>query len=440
MEDSEKKKSVYVAMCADLVHHGHLKVIEKARELGEVTIGLMTDKAIASYRPLPLLNYEQRKKIVENLKGIKEVIPQETFDYVPNLIKLKPDYVVHGDDWRTGIQREMRQKVIDTLRQWGGEIIEIENRGDVSSTKLQESLREIGITPEMRMSRFRRLLKIKSPIRILEAHNGLTALIAEKTKIKKGQTDREFDGIWVSSLTDSMSKGKPDIGIVDFTSRLNTINQILEITTKPIILDGDNGGEIEHFVSMVRTLERLGVSAVIIEDKIGLKKNSLFGTDVEQYQDSIENFSKKISRGKKAQVTEDFAIIARIESLILKKGLEDALKRARAYIEAGVDAIMIHSKEREATEIFDFCYEYKKFENRVPLVVVPTTYNQVGEKELVEAGATVLIYANHLLRSAYCAMKRTAESILFNERSYEASEQFCLPIKDILTLISEDKY
>ena len=435
----EKKKKVYVGMSTDVIHHGHINIIEKANELGEVTIGLLTDKAIANFKRLPFLSYEQRKKIIENIKGVKEVIPQETLDYVPNLKKLKPDYVVHGTDWKIGVQRHIREKVIETLKEWGGNLVEPEYTKDISSTQLYNQLNSIGTTSEARLKKLRRLIELKTLVRILEVHNGLTGRIVETTRIIEGEGVKEFDGMWESSLTDSTSKGKPDIECVDVTSRTQTIDQIFEVTTKPMIVDGDTGGIPEHFVFMVKTFERLGVSAVIIEDKTGLKKNSLFGTEVEQTQDTIENFCYKISEGKKAQITNDFMIIARIESLILKKGLDDALKRAKAYIEAGADGIMIHSKEKDTKEILDFCGEYKKFDLKVPLVVVPSSYNTVTEQELIDAGVNVVIYANHMLRSAYPAMANAAKSILKHGRCREASEELCMPIKNILTLIPGGK-
>lgn len=430
------EKKVYVGMCADLIHHGHINIINEARKLGDVIVGLVTDEAMVGYKRLPFLEFDKRKAIVESIKGVIEVIPQETLDYVPNLRKIKPNYVVHGDDWKTGVQRKTRQRVIDTLKEWGGELVEPPYTKDISSTKLNKAIRDVGITPEMRMRRLKRLLKVKPLIRVLEAHNGLTGLIVENTKVEKDGKIEEFDGIWISSLTDSAAKGKPDMEYVDFTSRLNTINEILEVTTKPIILDGDSGGLTEHFVLMVKTLERLGVSAVIIEDKIGLKQNSLEENGTLQEQDSIEKFARKISEGKRAQVTEDFMVIARIESLILKKGVEDALKRAKAYIEAGTDCIMIHSKEKNPDEILEFCREYEKFENKVPLVAVPSTYSQISEEELINAGVDVVIYANHLIRSAFPAMVKTAESILLNQRAHEI-EEFCVPISDFLELIQQ---
>ncbi len=431
-------KKVYVAMSADIIHPGHLNIINEARKYGEVILGLLTDNAIASYKRLPFLTFEQRKIIVENIKGVSQVVPQTTLDYVPNLRKIKPDYVVHGDDWRTGVQRETRQRVIDALKEWGGKLIEPKYTPGISSTQINMAVKEIGTTPGIRLKRLRRLLASKELIKILEAHNGLTGLIVENTRIKKNGTIREFDGMWLSSLTDSTAKGKPDIGCVDLTSRMNTLKDILEVTTKPIIYDGDSGGLAEHFEFMVRTLEREGVSAVIIEDKIGLKKNSLFGTDVEQTQDTIENFSHKISRGKQAQVTDDFMIIARIESLILKTGMENALERAKAYINAGADGIMIHSKEKNPDEIFEFCEKYHQFEQKVPLVVVPSTYDSITETELKNAGIRIVIYANQLLRSAYPAMVKTAETILENQRAMECSK-LCMPIKEILTLIPGGK-
>ncbi len=431
-------KKVYVAMSADIIHPGHLNIINEARKYGEVILGLLTDNAIASYKRLPFLTFEQRKIIVENIKGVSQVVPQTTLDYVPNLRKIKPDYVVHGDDWRTGVQRETRQRVIDALKEWGGKLIEPKYTPGISSTQINMAVKEIGTTPGIRLKRLRRLLASKELIKILEAHNGLTGLIIENTQIKKNGTIREFDGMWLSSLTDSTAKGKPDIGCVDLTSRMNTLKDILEVTTKPIIYDGDSGGLAEHFEFMVRTLEREGVSAVIIEDKIGLKKNSLFGTDVEQTQDTIENFSHKISRGKQAQVTDDFMIIARIESLILKTGMENALERAKAYINAGADGIMIHSKEKNPDEIFEFCEKYHQFEQKVPLVVVPSTYDSITETELKNAGIRIVIYANQLLRSAYPAMVKTAETILENQRAMECSK-LCMPIKEILTLIPGGK-
>jgi phosphoenolpyruvate phosphomutase / 2-hydroxyethylphosphonate cytidylyltransferase len=428
------KKTVYVGLSADLIHPGHLNIINEAKKLGHVVVGLLTDKAIASYKRLPYLTYDQRKLIVENIKGVIEVIPQETLDYVSNLKLKKPNYVVHGDDWKTGVQQQTRQRVIDVLKEWDGELVEVPYTRGISSTQLNKSLKEVGTTPETRMKRLRRLIESKKIVRILEAHNGLTGLIVENVSISNNGVREEFDGMWSSSLTDSTSKGKPDNEAVNITSRLENLNDILEVTTKPVIYDGDTGGKIEHFTITVKTLERLGFSAIIIEDKIGLKQNSLFGTSVEQHQDSIENFCLKISSGKKVQVTDDFMIIARIESLILKKGVEDAIDRAKAYIDAGADGIMIHSKEKEPDEIFEFCRLFKAFKKRVPLVAVPSTYSKTYESELINAGVNIVIYANHLLRSAYPAMVNTAEKILFNKRAYEADAN-CMPIKEIITLI-----
>ena len=431
-------KKVYVGMSADLIHHGHLNIINEAKKLGKVIIGLLTDEAIASYKRLPLIPYNQREIIVENIKGVDGVVSQETLDYVPNLRKIKPDYVVHGDDWKTGVQKETRQRVVDTLKEWDGQLIELEYTEGVSSSQLIDTLKERGITPNIRLKSLRRLLETKPISRFMEAHSGLTGLIVEKTSIQKGRQKREFDGLWLSSLTVSTSMGKPDTEVVDFSSRFQTIEEIMEVTTKPIIVDGDTGGKTEHFRFRVRTLERLGVSAVIIEDKIGVKRNSLFGTEVFQEQDTIENFCEKIREGNRVLVTDDFMIIARIESLILKNGMVDALTRAEAYIGAGADGIMIHSKEKDGKEIIEFCEKYKSFENRVPLVVVPSTFSHITEDEFKDLGVNIIIYGNHLIRGAYPAMVKTAESILEYGRCEEASVQFCMPIKEIITLIPEE--
>ena len=429
-------KKVYVGMSADLIHPGHLSIIGVARELGDITIGLLTDEAIASYKRLPFMSYEQRKIVIENIRGVTNVIPQTTLDYTENLLNIRPDYVVHGDDWKDGIQTSVRDRVVEVLKQWGGELIEPKYTEGISSTLLNTVIRDIGTTPEIRMRRFRRLLASSPVVRILEVHSGLTSLIVENTKISHEERELEFDGMWISSLTDSVSKGKPDNGFVDLTSRVSTIEEALEGTTKPLILDGDTGGLAEHFVLAVRTLERLGVSAVVIEDKEGLKQNSLYGTDVPQSQVAPEIFGQKIAAGKKAQITEEFSIIARIESLILGAGIDDALNRARIYIDSGADAIMIHSREETPDEVFEFCRQFRENTDRVPLVVAPTTYNGTSEQEFIEAGVQVVIYANHLLRSSYPNMVRTAESILRHGRAKEA-EEFCMPIADCLALIPQ---
>jgi phosphoenolpyruvate phosphomutase len=430
-----KQKTVYVGMSADLVHPGHLNILKRASELGEVIVGLLTDSAIASYKRLPYLTYEQRKIVIENIKGVSRVVPQQTLDYAPNLRELKPDFVVHGDDWKVGIQSQTRQKVIDTLKEWGGELIDVPYTEGISSTKIQAGLKEIGTTPGIRLKTLRRLIDAKPIVRIIEAHNGLSALIAEKVRYEEDGRVQQFDGMWQSSLTDSTVKGKPDIEAVDITSRLNTVNQIFEVTTKPMIFDGDTGGIPEHFVFTVRSLERLGVSAVIIEDKKGLKKNSLLGTAVKQHQCSIDDFCEKISIGKRAQVTSDFMVIARIESLILDMGMDDAMTRAAAYIEAGADAIMIHSKDKNPDSIKEFCKRYRDAGLNAPLVVVPSTYCSIYEEELIEMGVKVVIYANQLLRAAYPAMEKVATKILKFRRAQECEED-CMSIKEILKLIS----
>lgn len=429
-------KTVYVGMSADIIHQGHLNIINEASKLGEVIVGILTDEAVASYKRLPLLTFENRQAIVAALKGVHRVVAQETLDYAPNLRKYKPDYVVHGDDWKTGVQKQTRQRVIDTLKEWGGELVELPYTKGISSTMLVSEVQSLGTTPQLRMKRLKRLLEVKPLLRFLEAHNGLTGMIIEQTKFSADGTVKEFDGAWISSLTDAAARGKPDNGYVDITSRMQTINDVADSTIKPILIDVDSGGMPQHFVLIVKSLERSGVSAVVIEDKIGFKRNSL-GSDAEhQEQDTIENFCQKISIGKKAQITDDFMIIARIESLILGNGVDDAILRARAYIEAGADGILIHSKEKDPKQLLLFCAEYKKFHFKVPLIAVPTTYNKTDEKTLADAGIQIVIYANHLLRSAYPAMVETASAILQYGRTYEI-EKNLLPIGELVTLIKE---
>jgi len=432
------KKKVYCAMSADIIHVGHLNIINEASKLGELTVGILTDKAIASYKRMPTLNYENRSKTVLSIKGVSHVIPQNTLDYTENLNLLKPDFVVHGDDWKTGIQSSVRKKVIDTINKWGGKLIEPNYTGGISSTMINDNLKGFGTTPSVRLGRLRRLINSKKIVRILESHSGLTGLIIENTFCDNNGIKEEFDGMWSSSLTDSTSKGKPDIEQVDLTTRLHAINDMLECTTKPMIYDGDTGGKPEHFQFTVRTLERLGISAIIIEDKKGLKKNSLFGTAVPQTRDSIEDFSHKIRAGKNSQVTEDFMIIARIESFILGDSLEDALLRAHSYIKAGADGVMIHSKEKSGEDIKLFCLEFRKVNKTTPIIVVPSSYNHIKEDELIDWGANVVIYANHLLRASFPSMQNVARTILKNKRTLEL-DKICMSIKDILELIPGTK-
>lgn len=431
-------KQVYIGMTADIMHPGLINIINIGASYGELTIGLLEDSAIATHKRLPYLSYEQRKTIIENIKGVSKVVPQKEWSYINNLRTLKPDYIIHGDDWRSGPLQQERKAVINVMNEWGGKVIEIPYTKGINSSDLNQELKIIGTTPEIRIKSLRRLINAKPIVRILEAHNGLSGLIIENLTITKDDKLLEFDGMWSSSLTDSTSKGKPDIEAVDLTTRLQDLNNILECTTKPIIYDGDTGGKTEHFVFTVRTLERHGVSAVIIEDKIGLKKNSLFGTEVEQNQATIEEFCDKLLAGKKAQITDDFMIIARIESLICGKDVQDAIKRGIAYVETGADGVMIHSKDKSGEDIKEFCTTFKKMYPYIPIIVVPTSYNIIKEETLIEWGAKIVIYANHMLRSAYPAMVNVATSILENSRSFEA-DKHCMPIKQILELIPGTK-
>ena len=432
-------KKVYLGMIADIMHPGLINIINEGAKYGDVIIGLFTDKAIATHKRLPYLTYEQRETVVRSIHGVSDVVPQDDWSYVPNLVKYKPDYIIHGDDWLEGPDKYIRDEVFKVMEGLGGKVIEIPYTKGITSSGLAEELESLGTTPQARLKSLRRLITAKPIVRIMESHCGLTGLIIEHTKVEVGNEVREFDGMWASSLTDSTSKGKPDIEAVDLTTRLHDLNDSLEVTTKPVIYDGDTGGKTEHFVFTVRTLERLGVSAVIIEDKVGLKQNSLFGTDAVQTQDTIEGFCSKIQAGKEAQVTRDFMIIARCESLIAGKPVEDALERCHAYVAAGADGIMIHSKNKDGQDIKEFCQRFREVDNHTPIVAVPTTYGQFTEAELAEWGINIVIYANHMLRSAYPAMVKCAERILETTRCQEASDEYCMPIKQILNLIPGTK-
>ena len=432
-------KKVYVSMIVDLLHAGHISILKKANELGEVTVGLLTLEACGELNDIPYWDFEKRKEVLENLSLVKSGIPQSTASYKDNLLKLEPDYVVHGDDWQNNSQKKYRKEVIDILSKCDGELVEIPYSTDISDMKIKEEMTKLGITTTARQSRLRKLINAKPVIKILEVHNALSGLIAENaSETLEDDTIVTFDGMWSSSLTDSTSKGKPDIEAVDTTARLTTINEIFEVTTKPLIYDADTGGKPEHFEFTVRSLERTGVSAVIIEDKTGLKKNSLFGNDVSQTQDTIENFCHKIKMGKQAQITNDFMVIARIESLILEAGMDDALKRAFAYVEAGADGVMIHSRLKDPAEIIEFVTKVREKDETTPVVVVPTSFNSVTTNEFAKIGVNIVIYANHMLRAAYPGMMNVAKSILKNKRTLEA-EPDCMKIKDILELIPGTK-
>lgn len=431
----EKKKRIYMCFSTDLIHQGHLHIIKEAAALGELTVGVLTDEVIASYKRYPLIPLSERVEMFSAIKGISRVVVQDQLSYAKVLQTLRPDVVVHGDDWRSGYQAHIRREVIELLAQWGGKLVEYPYTNSETEETISR-LDQLLNLPENRRSRLKKLLSYKPCLSVLEAHNGLTGLIVENTKVENAQGIREFDAIWVSSLCDSTAKGKPDIELVDMTSRIKTLEEIMEVTTKPIILDGDTGGLTEHFVFNIRTLERIGISAVIIEDKQGLKKNSLFGTAVKQTQDSVENFCEKIRAGKDALKTKDFMIFARCESLILERGMEDALTRCFSYVKAGADGIMIHSRKKGPEEIFEFCRRFRSVERDVPLVVVPTTFNTVTEAEFAAAGVNIVIHANHMIRSAFPSMQRCAEMILEHGRSWEAGS-ICMPIGQILTLIKD---
>lgn len=429
-------KTVYTCFCTDVIHDGHLNIIEEAHKRGRVIVGCLSDEALIRYNKFPTISQEERVKLYRSIHGVEEVVIQNDMMYEDVITLIQPDYVLHGDNWKEGPEKAIRDHVEELLKKYGGELVDIPYTYNEKVRKIDLQLREKLAMPEYRRKRLRQLIRMTSIVKAMEAHSGLTGLIVEKTVVEHDGKLDQFDAMWVSSLCDSTAKGKPDIELVDMTSRFRTIDDLMEVTTKPIIFDGDTGGLTEHFVYTVRSLERMGVSAVIIEDKKGLKKNSLFGTEVEQTQATIEEFSAKIAAGKKAQLTDDFMIIARIESLILERGMEDALERARAFVKAGADGIMIHSRKKDPAEIVEFCDKFRAEDAVTPIVVVPSSFNVITEEELAEHGVNIVIYANQLTRSAFPAMQQTAEDILRYHRAKEVDDRL-MPIKNIITLIDE---
>ena len=430
------EKVVYACFCTDVLHEGHLNILREAQKYGRVVAGVLCDREMVRYNRFPTRSLAERVQMIKQSEGVSEVIVQQEIMYDKVLQELKPDFVIHGDNWRNGPESSIRANVVANLEKYGGQLIEVPYTYNDAVKKIDDRVKDVLSMPEFRRGRLKHLLELVPIVKTIEVHSGLTGLIAEKTVVENDGGLDQFDAMWISSLCDSTAKGKPDIELVDMSSRIRTIDDVMDVTTKPIILDADTGGLIEHFVYHVHTLERMGVSAVILEDKIGLKKNSLFGTEVKQTQDSIEHFCAKLSAGKAAQRTDDFMIIARIESLILEKGMEDALQRARAYVEAGADGIMIHSRKKEPDEILTFCDVFRREYPQVPLVVVPTSFNAITEKELTAHGVNIVIYANQLTRSAFPAMERTAKTILHCHRALEVDQEL-MPFKDIIRLIDE---
>ena len=425
------KKKVYVCLAADILHEGHINILKKASKLGEVVVGLMTDSAISKYKKIPFLNYKQREIVIKNLHMVKKVIPQTTMDYRENLRLIKPNFVVHGDDWKKGILKKNREQVISELKKWSGKLIEYPYTKNISSSSIKENIINSPLFNVSRVSMLKRLLETKGFVRVIEAHSPLAGLIIENTKLQKHNNNKEYDGMWSSSLTESLMRGKPDNQSVELSTRITALNELLDVTTKPVVFDADNGGRIEHMSYKINSLERQGVSAIVLEDKIGLKKNSLFKNQKNAQQDSIKNFCKKLKVAAKSKNSKDFLIVARIESFILGRGLQDALRRAKAYSNSGADAILIHSKQNNPKEIFKFSKIYNKFKNRKFLVAVPSSYSKTLEKDLIKNGFNLVIYANHMLRASYLSMNKLALDILKNSRSFESERQIS-KISDLL--------
>ena len=427
-------KTIYTCFCTDIIHDGHMNILREAKKYGRVVVGVLTSSQMMLYNRFPTKTTEERVEMIRAIDLVDEVIVQKAIMYDDVIGEMHPDYVIHGDNWSGEWMQRIRQNIVSLLEPYGGKLIEVSFTRSSEITRIDRQMEEKLAMPEFRRHRLRRVMELTPIVKTIEVHSGLTGIIAEETKVVSDTSITQYDAMWISSLCDSTVKGKPDIELVDMTSRFRTIDEVMEVTTKPIIFDGDTGGLTEHFVYTVRTLERMGVSAVIIEDKVGLKKNSLFGTDVEQTPATIEEFCEKLRAGKEAQLSDDFMIIARIESLILEQGMEDALTRAFAYREAGADGIMIHSRRKEPDEILEFCDKFRAKDKETPIVVVPSSFNTVTEDELAAHGVNIVIYANQLLRAAFPAMQKVAKNILKYHRSYESEEEL-MSIKEILKLI-----
>ena len=419
----KKEKTVYVGITGDMIHPGIINIIQQGAKYGRLIVGLLSNEAIATHKRIPYLTFEQRKAVIENIKGVSEVVPQEDWSYVPNLLKLKPDYIIHGDDWKTNYLKGIREEVFDVMKKIGGEVIEIPYTKGINSSQLFESTTNNGITAVQRLKSLRQLMNYKPIIRIMEANSGLSGLIIENLKIEKEDGIQRFDGIFIN-LLDSNPSGVSEQESSNFMLKLNTVTDILECTTRPIIYGGYTSDNYENITFTIEKLELMGISAIIIEDKF---KNT-------QELCNEEEFCLKIKEGKKAQINPDFMIIAGIEELILGKSMDDALKKALASIKAGADGILISSNQKNGDDIKEFCSKLRKENKNIPIVLIPTTYNQFTEKELGEWGANIIIYADYLKKVTYPAMKKCAETILKSERSLEVNEM-CMPIKEILNLI-----
>ncbi len=424
---------VYVSMTMEILHNGHLKILKEARRHGRVTVGLLTDQALENKKALPLLSFEQRREILEALDCVDEVIAQDTWGFDAVLDRHKPKVFVHGDKWDGPLQG-MRERVIAKLESYGGQFVELPYSHEFDTGNIAPQMTAALASPYARQKAFRRLLQSHRLVRLLEAHSPLAALIGENMQVEREGKTLQFDGFWSSSLTDSTEMGLPDIEALDMSRRFQNIDEIFEVTTKPLVMDADTGGKPEHFELRARTMERMGIAAAIIEDKTGLKKNSLLGTDVPQTQATVEQFCEKIQAGIEGQKYNGMMIIARLESLILGKGVDDALMRAEAYVAAGAGAVMIHSKETEPDEVFAFTGQFRQTHPTIPIVVVPSSYNRVMDHELQAHGVKVIIYANHMLRASYKAMDKVARAILANGRTAEIEDDI-ISIKQILKLI-----
>ncbi len=405
-------KTVYVGMSADLVHPGHINLLREAASLGRVTVGLLTDRAISSYKRMPFLTFEQRRAVIEHIAFVTAVVPQDTLDYTDNLRLLRPDFVVHGDDWRNGVQAQTRRRVLDVLREWGGTLVEPPYTEGISSTALRMAAMDIGFAPGVRQRRLRRMLDCKPLVRVMQAHDGLSAHIVDRLEETTQGAPREYDAIWVDSLAGAPIRGKPDPLPFDLSSRLVTLHEILDATTKPLICNAGGAGHAAGVTAAVRTLERIGVSAIVIDTEVTDRRAVPAMAASAPPQDDMAAFIREIAAARDARVTPDFMIIARINDRTRDCGADRMMARAAAGVDAGADAVMCDSDPVNPDGIFDLCRRYRRLMNGHPLLVGLSGTEGLQEHDLASAGASMVVYTDTLLRAAREAMISAASQVL----------------------------
>jgi len=401
------EKTVYVGMVGDMLHVGHINILKTAARLGRVTVGVLTDRAVVGYKRLPLLAFEDRVRVVESIADVAAVVPQKTLSYVENLRALRPDYVVHGDDWRYGDQvSRARAEVIATLGEWGGELVEVAYTKGISSTAIHRSGAADALFSGTRQGRLRRLLAAKPTLRIVEAHSGLSAKIAAEVRGPDGATG--FDAVWQSGLTDAIHRGKSDGGAVDRGRRLQAVEEILDAGPLPLIYDGRAAGRPETVFDLTRALDKAGVSALCLGDRSDPDRT---GPEM-----SPAETVAQIEAVRAACPTGAVMAISRIVVAAPGNGgsgaLDRALDRALALLEAGSDAVMFDSAADTAEPILDIAARLRRQRRDVPLFAAQSDRWGAPIHRFENAGIDAVVYETHLLRATVAPMRRAATALL----------------------------